>query len=195
MRHGSCHRYGGTSRALFALTAWRRRILAFFPLYFLPFIALCKHHEGRSGGFTLIELITTLVLLAVLVSLVAPRMDGYIARSQLDSAASQLAGDINYARMAAIRSSQQVVVVIEADRYTIRRPGQTQNGVIKRVDLAAEFRGLTLSTGTSLPDSLHFNSRGLLIPGANLINSVNVQQGARSETLRVLLTGRVHRDY
>jgi type II secretion system protein H len=142
-----------------------------------------------SAGVTLIELIIVLVLIGIMAALAAPAMGGMINRNSLDGALGQFTGDVAYARTVAIRSGNPVAVVFESNRYTIRQPGRQ----IKQVNLAMEYSGMTLATGTTLPDSLRFDSRGLLQPAAPW--TVSVQRQSKSATVQVLPTGRVYREY
>lgn len=141
----------------------------------------------RRRGFTLIELMITLVVFGILVGLAAPAMSGWINRNRLTGAVNQLTGDISYARMLAVRSGQRVTLQLGATTYTITRADRTEPS--KRVDLAREHPGLALGWET---DALTFDSRGLLLNGAT--NQITVSRNGTSSVLSVSLTGRVTRE-
>jgi type IV fimbrial biogenesis protein FimT len=66
---------------------------------------------SRPGGFTLIELMVTVVVAAVLLTLAVPSFTAWLDRNRLKSAAEQLQADLQYAREEAIKRDTDVRVV------------------------------------------------------------------------------------
>jgi type IV fimbrial biogenesis protein FimT len=64
----------------------------------------------RQRGFTLIELMTVLVVAAVLLGVAVPSLSSFIISSRLRSATSEIASSLALARSEAIKRSQQIVV-------------------------------------------------------------------------------------
>lgn len=64
----------------------------------------------RTRGFTLIETMITLSVLAILLSVALPAMRGMILRAQLSSAAETLYSDLQFARLEAIKQQRHVLV-------------------------------------------------------------------------------------
>jgi type IV fimbrial biogenesis protein FimT len=64
----------------------------------------------RSAGLTLIELVITLAILAILVGLAVPTFGARIDRGRLQRAAETLAGDITEARFEATRRARPMFV-------------------------------------------------------------------------------------
>jgi len=62
----------------------------------------------KQCGFTLIELMITLILVAILLALAAPSFQGTIERRRLDGAAENLFSDLQFARSEAIKQNQAV---------------------------------------------------------------------------------------
>jgi type IV fimbrial biogenesis protein FimT len=67
--------------------------------------------RSRHGGFTLMELMVTLALAAVLVALAIPNMRDFLRNGRLTSAANDLLHSLNLARTEAIKGQNGNVVV------------------------------------------------------------------------------------
>jgi len=63
----------------------------------------------RSGGFTLIELMVTLALAAILLTLAAPSLQTLLANQRLSASASNLMTTIMQARSTALQYNQRVI--------------------------------------------------------------------------------------
>ncbi|MFQ5936937.1 MAG: Tfp pilus assembly protein FimT/FimU, partial [Acidiferrobacterales bacterium] len=70
-----------------------------------PFVCI-----GGESGFTLVELIVTLVVAAILLTLAAPRMTSFIQRDRLATQANDLVADLALARSEAIKRGATVIV-------------------------------------------------------------------------------------
>lgn len=150
------------------------------------------------GGFTLIELMIAVVVLGIMAGLAAPRMTAYLNFNFLDQTANRLTGDIAYARMVAVRTSQRVRVEFTASEYRIRRG--TEANPVKTVPLETEQAGMSIGvsggtwTGTLPPGTIgaiEFDSRGILRNGGP--STINLSRNGRMESLCVTITGRVKR--
>lgn len=100
------------------------------PLEGAPFIGLLKpfvgtgitpikHFVGQNrpfvrfageNGFTLVELIVTLVVAAILLTLAAPNLSTFLKRDRLGAQANELLSDLAYARSEAIKRGATVIV-------------------------------------------------------------------------------------
>lgn len=85
-------------------------------------------------GFTLIELMVTLVVAAVLAGLAAPSLREVIANNRLKSHISALQGSLMLARTEAINRRARVVVCKSSDQATCATAGNWQQGWIVFVD-------------------------------------------------------------
>jgi type IV fimbrial biogenesis protein FimT len=72
----------------------------------------------RQRGFSLLELIVTLVVLAIIVGIAVPNFSRMIVRSRVSAAANQLSAGIQTARMLAIRSNARVEMCPSTDGAT-----------------------------------------------------------------------------
>lgn len=64
----------------------------------------------RTAGFTLIELMITIVVLAIITALTVPSFSDMIENSRRISCANQLLGALQFARSEAVRRGEQVTV-------------------------------------------------------------------------------------
>jgi len=71
---------------------------------------IMKPLRGRAGGFTAIELMTTVGVLAVLVALAAPSFSAVLERWRVREAAEALQSTLYYARSEAIKRGGNVTV-------------------------------------------------------------------------------------
>ncbi|HEV2145898.1 MAG TPA: GspH/FimT family pseudopilin [Longimicrobiaceae bacterium] len=153
-------------------------------------------------GFSLLELLTALVIVGVLTSLAAPAMDRALARMRTRAALDRFTGDLYHARILAVRSGRAVVVQFPgsercggaANRYgtdhylVLARDGSDR--VLKRVALGGG--GLCLEMNQS--DSMRFDSRGML-RGLGNRTVVARRGGDVRDSLTVSRAGRILRRF
>jgi len=108
----------------------------------------------NQRGFTLIELMVTVGLIGIVVSLAVPSFMGSLPRIRLRSATRALSSDIRRARSEAISRNKLIYVVfpVTGTTYTVREDSIT-GPVIMNVDLAEEFNGVSFGLGTVVPNS------------------------------------------
>jgi type IV fimbrial biogenesis protein FimT len=76
-------------------------------------------------GFTLIEMLVTVAVVAVLLSLVAPSFTSTLARKRLEGVAAELSTDVQYARSEAAQRNAAVGIVFGTNCYTVYLLGST----------------------------------------------------------------------
>jgi type IV fimbrial biogenesis protein FimT len=127
-------------------------------------VACLKINRVRQGqrGFTLTELMITLVIFAILLGIAIPSFESTIASNRLSTATNDLLGSLAHARSEAIRRGQRVTVCISADGATCAANGgwsqgwisfldTTRGGAIASVDNANET---ILGSGAALPANI-----------------------------------------
>lgn len=144
-----------------------------------------------TAGYSLMELLTVLVLVGIIASQAAPSLTSYVQRQKTRGALDRIAADVAYARVAAVRSGQHSIVRFSGPseyRIEIRRDGQD---ALRQVGLAADYAGVVLLPPT---ETLEFNSRGLLVsnPGTGYIV---VALGGTRDSLMITPAGRLYRDF
>ncbi|MCY2956927.1 MAG: prepilin-type N-terminal cleavage/methylation domain-containing protein [Planctomycetota bacterium] len=81
------------------------------------------NERARTGetGFTLIEIMVTMVIMGLLVAMVAPSLDAYVPKSRLDSAAKVLAANLDMVRSEAKIQSKPYTVELDLKHARWRR--------------------------------------------------------------------------
>lgn len=98
---------------------------------------------GPQGGFTLIEVLVTLLLATLIISTVPPMLTGTISSTETRAAARQLAAGLRHARSQAIATQQETALMLDLEQRRFR----TTSG---RHDIRlAEDLDLTLTTTDS----------------------------------------------
>lgn len=158
-----------------------------------------------SRGFSLIELMVVVAVLAILATIAAPNMADLIDRQRVVGAAEDIRGLLSLGRSEAIKQSTTVraSIVSGTGAYVGLSHGDTCDDnaadctislagvpVAKVVALSA-YPGVTLAQTDGAPDSIIFTSRG--VP-ATLDDSTTISlTSARGSTLNVVVNpiGRV----
>lgn len=107
----------------------------------------------------MIEMVTTLVVAGILVSLASPKLNGVIAQSRVRALLDQMASDIAYARMLAVREGQPTSVRLSATEYAITVDNPAKADTVKRVRIGDDYGKATRLSGAT---QLSFSSRGTL---------------------------------
>ena len=94
----------------------------------------------RSGGFTLMELLVTTTIAAMLVSATVPPMLGLLRSARVASQVNGFIGDLRYARSQAIRRQQVVSVCASVDGASCAGTTDWQGGWIVFVDADGDGR-------------------------------------------------------
>lgn len=131
--------------------------------------------QTRPAGFTLIELMVTLSVLAILLTIGIPSLQMFIQNSRLQSQSASLMGDLNYARAEAVRLGSPVAVCASANGATcsgaltwetgwIVFNDRNSNGVVDAAELpilrAAPALGGGNTMRTAAISLVRFNAQG-----------------------------------
>ena len=134
-------------------------------------------------GATLAELVTVLVLTAILLGVAVPRVRQIVERGAVRGAVADVLATLSAARQLAVSNGGGISVTLDAPAATIR--------VLRRGDTAmtrplGDLFGVTLRTNR---DSIAFDPRGLGSGAANL--TLVVTRGSTADTVVVSRLGRV----
>ncbi|MBI3458503.1 MAG: prepilin-type N-terminal cleavage/methylation domain-containing protein [Candidatus Rokubacteria bacterium] len=112
---------------------------------------------ARGGGFTLLELIVVLAIIAAATALVLPSVGRGTEGLRLRSEAGRVAALLREARLAAVSQRHPTRVVLDRVRNTVVLTGRDPEHPMRELALSP---GLRLSIGTG-GETLTFSSRGL----------------------------------
>lgn len=89
----------------------------------------------RQGGFTIIELMITILVVAILAAIAVPSFDNLIKRNRIDAIQSQLSAALAAARTAATtRNANVVVCASDGDQTCVEASGSWSDGWLVFVD-------------------------------------------------------------
>lgn len=138
----------------------------------------------------MIELVVVVAIIGLVAMLTIPRFGNLVSVFRSRGAGDQLASDLAWARMTAVREGRTVSVRFGTGAsYSIT----VDNGAaivrtLRSRNLSQDWPGIAV---TSDQPRIAFDSRGLLRAGSA---TVTVTRNARTRTLRVSPVGRIYRE-
>jgi len=128
-----------------------------------------KGLKARGAGFSLIELVTVMVILAAISALAAPRFVHHDAT--VPAQADQLGRIIHHAQALAMSQGRPLTVDIQsASSYAITDGATPTPSTIR--DASGQLQAFSLQSGVTLAGAdLEFDSLGRPISGSNLVTT------------------------
>jgi type IV fimbrial biogenesis protein FimT len=157
---------------------------------------LTRSQLATESGYSLVEVVVAMVLLALMASMAVPSFAGTLGLSRGRSAAAQVSSDIAFTRMLAIRSGQGASIVFSGTAgYTILEGSGAGAVARKFVDLSVDHPGLQV-VQVSTGQSVVFDSRGMAVAGSGklAIRRPGSVAGEPADTIRISPVGLVRRD-
>lgn len=175
---------------------------------FRPSIISSRFH----GGFTLIELVVTLAVAAILTTIAVPSFRGFVESNRLTAVTNDLIADFQLARSEALKRSANTIICKSADGASCTAAGTWNSGWIVFADIDGSGTWTqtagkedvmvrthqSLPVGTTLAASpaaiVTFDRQGLLTPlgtGAGAYTICNSQLG-KSRVVNLNSTGRTN---
>jgi type IV fimbrial biogenesis protein FimT len=148
---------------------------------------------GHGRGYTLMEMMVTMTIAGIMMSMAVPRMEAFIRRERVRGAANRLAVDLAYTRMLAMRNGSSAVLRFTPDPrcpYGVGagyRIGLRGRVAALRTQLAEP--GATFCYDSNGSDTVVFNSRGILAPFNN--RTIRVADGNAKDSLTLSVAGRI----
>jgi type IV fimbrial biogenesis protein FimT len=161
--------------------------------------------RNTQRGFTIIELMTVLIIAAVLLAIAAPSFTGMLERRRLEGQANELVIDLGYAKSEAVQRNQSVRLITGGSGACYIVAVWPATGTpscdcaaapgLRCAGGASELKTVTLENGVTVTDGVGFEFepvRGALVPvPPATAASAAVALGARSYTVSVTATGRI----
>lgn len=138
-----------------------------------------KMVKKGSRGLTLMELILCMAVLAVLLAIASPIIAQVSTGYRLRAAARELATDLQFARLLAVKENRSFQVVCGTNSYQVVRV--SDGFVAKARNFGADYPDVSLSGS-----GVTFNSRGNAVS-----RTLTVFNPASSKIVTVGVTGRV----
>lgn len=177
-----------------------------------------KNKFKNATGFTLVELMVALTILAILIGVAIPSFKNTIIRNNIDSQISDLQSSLSYARSEAVSRSTRVSIcrssnltscgsgtswsdgwIVFVDNNSSGSHGVVDSGeeVIKVHEALDGATALTLSDGAA-KDFIQYNSRGVISDDSALSNGTFSickpgESVSYARALIVTITGRAYR--
>jgi len=106
------------------------------------------HSNGKSSGFTLVELLVVLVIISLMLALVGTSISRNISGAEMRTAARKVAAGLRYTRTQAILKKAEQVFIVDTDALTYQAaekdPEQLPEGM--KVELNTARSELTSET-------------------------------------------------
>jgi type IV fimbrial biogenesis protein FimT len=138
----------------------------------------------KNSGFTLMELMVTIAVIAILASLAVPNIIGWLPNYRLRSGAEDIQSTLQLARITAIKRNATATVSFDIANETYRASVEGQTFRSGKMPAEIDISSATFGGGTFV----QFDSQGIAINNtdgsANLINNLG-----RTKTITVYITG------
>ena len=110
----------------------------------------------KKRGFTLVELMIVIAVIAIISAIAAPNFTTYMAQRRLNGAARMVMSDLMAARQKAVTQNNQFRVIFSGNQYTILddddNDGSADGGEITEVrNIQTDYYDVTISAVTANP--------------------------------------------
>lgn len=152
-----------------------------------------RKENHRQDGFSLIELLVIMAIVAIVVSLIGTSMRNLVLTTQIEEAKTQFISDLTRAKTASIRYSSPVTVTLNEDSYTLtqQNPFSEQTISVRNGAKLSFYNGSGFSTSTT---SITYNNPygEVTLPPGTQGWQIRIAKGDRDYYVKIIgLTGKV----
>ena len=133
----------------------------------------------KNSGFTIIEILTVLAIIAIVLGIVIPNVLGWLPRYRLSSGAEEIQSTLQLARLGAIKQNMKATVTFSTATHTFLTKIDDQT--IKNGKMPA---GIIIDS-VSPSSQVEFDSRGLANDTSE-IKVKNNQGGTKTITVNIV---------
>jgi Tfp pilus assembly protein FimT len=137
----------------------------------------------NTHGFTGVELCIAVMLVGIMGAFAAPHLTGFLRHYRLNGASRLVWGDVQQARLMAVKENRPIRIDFTPTAYTLVRVDTAQVALSR--NLAASYPGITLSVTT---DTVLFGSAGLL---SSPLRTGQIHGATGRKSFTILPTGRI----
>lgn len=121
--------------------------------------------DFRSKGFSLVELMIAVSILAILLALAVPSFQGVVASSRLTSATNDLVAALAQARSEAVKSGNRITLCKSANGTSCASSGDWDQGWISFIDTTRSGTSAAVDTGETVLTVTTAMPPGIVING------------------------------
>ena len=135
---------------------------------------------GKNRGFSVIELLVTIAIIAVTMSIVLGLGSGKISRTGLKNSANEVIGMVYKSKMRAAKENRAIALSFTDKTY---REHFYESGSWSPLLTSSSLADGTLATGTTFASysTIAFNSRGILIDPSTFMIKANITLTLQSD--------------
>jgi Tfp pilus assembly protein FimT len=137
----------------------------------------------HTHGFTVIELCLVIMLVGIMGAFATPHLTGFLRHYQLNGASRLVWGDVQQARLMAVKENRPIRIDFTPTAYTLVRVDTAEVAFSR--NLAGSYPGITLSVTTN---TVLFGSAGLL---SSPLRTVQIHGATGTKSFTILPTGRI----
>lgn len=138
----------------------------------------------KQGGVTLVELLVTLTVMAILLAIAVPSFQGMIASSRVRSTTNDIMAMLSQVRQEAIRRGNRVTMCKSADQTQCTTSGDWSQGWIAFSDTSHSSASANVDSGETIVLKQSTVSSGTVVKGnANALNYISYASNGMARTM------------